>query len=205
MPHDQDPTQFENEIALYEKQDDRQPPPEHPILFFGSSSIRFWRLKKYFPAHHHQCLNRGFGGSGLLDALYYFDRLVLPYQPQALVLYTGENDLGHGAGAEDVIANSFRFVEKLQRELPRCQLLLLPIKPSPALWGKWPEMQGANTTLAQIATNDARVDCIDVATPMIGSDQLPRPELYMKDQLHMSSAGYELWSDLVTPWLERVV
>ena len=43
---------------------------------------------------------------------------------------------------------------------------------------------------------------IDVATPMLGSDGQPRPELFGPDRLHMNRAGYALWRDIVAPHLD---
>ena len=203
MPHDQDPAKWEHEILHYEKQDRKKSPPENPVLFLGSSSVRLWRLKKFFPDHHSCCLNRGFGGSGLPDVLHFFDRLVTPYQPKAMVFYAGENDIGHGSNADVVIENCHRFVERLHHEQPRCELLILPIKPSPTLWGKWLEIKVVNEAIAHLTEQDARVETVDTATPMLGRDGFPRPELYMRDHLHMSPVGYALWTDLTRPWLER--
>lgn len=203
MPHDQDPRQWEKDIETFEKADARTPPPARPILFVGSSSIRFWRLKKYFPDHYQQAVNRGFGGSGLPDLLYYFDRLVLAYRPRAVVLYSGENDLGHGANVEKV-SSDFRQVADLMRShLPHTQLLLLPIKPSPTLWGLWPEMVEANRTIEYLATESRRIDTIDTAIPLLGAKGQPDGRFYMPDQLHLSQEAYALWSDLIHPWISR--
>jgi lysophospholipase L1-like esterase len=43
---------------------------------------------------------------------------------------------------------------------------------------------------------------IDVFTPMLGPDGMPRPELLGLDGLHMTRAGYELWRDTVKPHLQ---
>jgi lysophospholipase L1-like esterase len=36
---------------------------------------------------------------------------------------------------------------------------------------------------------------------MIGDDGMPRAELFINDGLHLSDAGYKVWSDLVRPHL----
>src|SRR3954465_3242868 len=70
---------WEADIEAFEKQDQRNPPPAHPILFVGSSTIRFWKVSDAFPGL--PVLNRGFGGSETSDVLYYFDRVVARYHP----------------------------------------------------------------------------------------------------------------------------
>ena len=37
---------------------------------------------------------------------------------------------------------------------------------------------------------------------MLGPDGQPRPELYQQDGLHLTPAGYELWTRLVEPYLK---
>jgi lysophospholipase L1-like esterase len=36
---------------------------------------------------------------------------------------------------------------------------------------------------------------------MLGSDGLPRPEIFGPDKLHMNAEGYKLWTEIVTPYL----
>ena len=48
---------------------------------------------------------------------------------------------------------------------------------------------------------DERLAFIDIDTPMLGDDGKPRAELFIKDGLHLSDAGYKIWSDLVRPHL----
>src|SRR5438045_7699659 len=69
---------WESDIAAFENQDQRTPPPAHPIVFVGSSTIRFWKVNEAFPGL--PVLNRGFGGSETADAVFYFDRVVARYQ-----------------------------------------------------------------------------------------------------------------------------
>ena len=36
-----------------------------------------------------------------------------------------------------------------------------------------------------------------VFTPMMGADGKARPELFVKDNLHLNEAGYELWEKII--------
>ncbi len=113
------PDFFAGEIARFEANDSDHAPPEHPIVFVGSSSIRLWdSLQKDmapFPV-----LNRGFGGSQLSHVLYNIDRVVIRYRPRAVVLYAGDNDLDHRTGktADDVVRDFRIFVSRVQPPCP---------------------------------------------------------------------------------------
>ena len=55
---------YDNEVKAYDEEDRKDPPPTHPILFYGSSSIRMWTtLHRDFPGV--PIINRAFGGSML--------------------------------------------------------------------------------------------------------------------------------------------
>src|SRR5689334_5771873 len=56
---------WDSPMAEFDKQDQLHPPPPHPILFVGSSTIRFWKTSEAFPGL--PVINRGFGGSQIDD------------------------------------------------------------------------------------------------------------------------------------------
>ena len=51
-----------------------------------------WKdVQDYFPGY--TIINRGFGGSTLLDQIRYANDIIFPYEPKQIVIYCGENDL----------------------------------------------------------------------------------------------------------------
>src|SRR5689334_10304026 len=68
---------WEKEIAAYEQMDRTNPPPSGALLFIGSSTIRLWKtLAQDFPTH--RVVNRGFGGSEIVDSTHFAERIILP-------------------------------------------------------------------------------------------------------------------------------
>lgn len=173
---------------------------EGTILFIGSSSIRGWRtLQTDFPGL--PVLNAGFGGSQIIDAVYFFDRLVLPVAPHTIVMYSGSNDISVGKSPEQVFADFVAFVDAVHAVFPETRILYISIAPSPARWGQRFNVQRANRLIELYTQTDDRLEYIDVYTHHLGEDGLPRPELYISDQLHMTPVGYALWTELVRPYL----
>ena len=197
------PKDWEPSIKAFEEKDKASAPPKDPILFLGSSSIRGWNLKKSFP----DCLtmNRGFGGSELSDSLMYFDRIVLPYRPRAILLYAGDNDINNGESAEQVIADYRAFAARVRAELPKAHFAFVPIKPSLKRWDKWPEMKKANDAIRKLTRADAHLHYLDTATPMLGQDGKPMPPLFKDDGLHLNEAGYQLWNEVVAAWFKEIL
>ena len=58
------------DIRKFQVSDSINPPPQHAILFAGSSSFTMWTdVQDYFPGY--TIINRGFGGSTLQDWIRY--------------------------------------------------------------------------------------------------------------------------------------
>lgn len=196
------PQLWERQIRAYEAEDRRAPVSAGAVLFVGSSSIRYWRSLAEDMAPL-RVLNRGFGGAHADHVLHYADRIVFPYQPRAVVFYAGDNDLARGTGKTpaSVVADVRRFVDALFARQPATRLYLLSVKPSRLRRERWPVMREANERLEELAAGDERVRFLDVATGMLGPDGVARRELFRWDRLHMSGAGYRIWTDVVRPAL----
>ena len=136
------PSRWEKEVAAFEKQDAAKPPPKGGVVFVGSSSIRMWKLEKSFPGS--DVLNRGFGGSQIIDSVELAPRLVLKYQPRLVVFYAGDNDIGGGKSPEKVLADFTAFVEVVHKELPKTRIAFIAIKPSVARWKLVEKVKQAN-------------------------------------------------------------
>ena len=198
----QDPAFFEDEIAAFEAADRERPPPERPIVFVGSSSIRLWDTlaEDFAPL---PVLNRGFGGSQIAHAVHFAERAVTRYRPRAVVLYAGGNDLDERTGkTAAVVAADFRtFVATVHAAVPDSRIYYISMKPSRFRWGRWPEMARANAEIAAFCARDPRLAFLDVATAMLATGEPPARSLFMFDGLHPSAEGYALMTRVVKPRL----
>ncbi len=193
------PERWQQAMDAFATADREHPTAGESVVFVGSSSIRMWKLDKWFPGL--PALNRGFGGSHIADATHYLDLLVLRHKPQVVVFYAGDNDMARGLLPADVVSDYRAFVEKLQAALPETRLVYVAIKPSIARWKLYPQMREANRQIAEIAAADPQQTFVDIATPMLGDDGTPRAELFLDDGLHLNDEGYQLWTSLVQPQL----
>lgn len=200
---DPDPARFAEEIAAFEAWDRRNTPPEQPVLFVGSSSIRMWPTAERFP--HLAVVNRGFGGSHLSDVLHYLPETVLRYEPRAIVLYEGDNDVASGKSPEQVLEDYRTFVRAVHEAQPGTPIVFVAIKPSLSRWALWPEMQRANTLVRRFSEAHPALYYADLAAPMLGREGKPDPALFVEDGLHLSEAGYDLWDRALQPVLDQAL
>lgn len=200
---DPDPNRFAKEIEAFRDLDSKNSVPTDPVLFLGSSSIRIWRTHDSFPAL--SVINRGFGGSHISDVIYFADRVLLPYKPRAIVFYAGDNDIAAGKSAGRVLDDYRRFVEIVHRRLPATKIIFLAIKPSTQRWSSWTETKRANELIRAFSQEDKRRFFDDVATPLLRPDGTPDDSLFLDDKLHLNSKGYEVWTRVLSPLLQKVL
>jgi lysophospholipase L1-like esterase len=190
---------WEKDIAAFEAVDKMSPPQKGGIVFVGSSTIRRWDTASSFP--DLKILNRGFGGSELADAVRYVDRIVTPYEPRLVVVYSGDNDIAAGQTSEDIAVQFERFTRAVHAKLPQTRILLIAVKPSLLRWPQIDRMRMANTIMRAYCERDDRLAFVDFDSLMLGWDEKPRRELFVEDGLHLSPQGYQLWSTVLRPWL----
>jgi len=190
---------FEDEILAFERQDRECPAPRGAIVFAGSSSIRGWDLPKHFPGL--DVVNRGFGGSQIAESTHYADRILLPLEPRLVVFYAGDNDIACGKTPAEVFGDFVAFVDKIRAALAETRIVFLSIKPSLSRWEMVERMRDANRRIEAFCRSSTGLSYVDTDAPMLGADGRPRPELFVEDGLHLSEAGYALWTSLVLPHL----
>ena len=196
-----DPTRFEAAIRGFEAADSLAPPPAGAVVCVGSSSMRGWHHRIAADLAPLTVIKRGFGGSTVFDVLHYADRVVLAYAPRAVLLYEGDNDVAAGIPVAQIEATYAALVARLRGAQPDLRIYLMSAKPSPSRWHLWPQMADLNRRLAALSAADPKLIYVDVATPMLGADGEPRPEIFKEDRLHMTDAGYDLWAAAVAPVL----
>ncbi len=188
---------WEKTISKFEAEDQVSPQKPGQIVFVGSSSIVRWNLPESFPGL--DAINRGFGGSLLADTVHFFDRVVVPYQPRTIVVYAGDNDLARGFDADFVVDQFRQLLAKRAKALPKSKLIFIGIKPSISRWKLIEQVRKANADIKDICEKTPNTVYLDVDTPMIGEDGTLSPKWFVKDGLHLSPEGYQLWNDLLRP------
>jgi len=186
---------FEPEIAAFESADRIAAPKRCATLFVGSSSIRFWSsLSEDFP--NRSVINRGFGGSTIAEVADYFDRIVAPYTPSAIVFYAGENDIAAGRSPEDAFADFERFMKRKDERLGTTPVWFISAKPSKLRLSQIGRQSALNQRVEALARVREDLAYIDVASAMLRADGTPM-DLFVADDLHMTPAGYAIWTPIV--------
>lgn len=196
-----DPERFRPAIDAFLAADTESAPPHGAVVATGSSSMRGWHGRIAEDLAPLTIIPRGFGGSNMKDVRHFLDELVLRHRPRAVLLYEGDNDVAAGATPDEILEHFDAIQAGIHDVLPDTRIYILAVKPSIRRWNLWGTMSATNTMLAARAGADPRLTFIDIATPMLSVKGKPRAEIFVRDNLHMNSAGYDIWRDAVRPVL----
>ena len=192
-----------NILAKYEKvlaAARKNPPAPGDIICLGSSHMELWKTAAadLAPLTIH---NYGIGGSRMDQAADLFiDNLAIAFQPRAVILYEGSNDIAGGGQPADVLANFQKLHRKLHAALPETRLYVLGLVPSPGK--RFEKIDAVRTTdelLRKECETQAWMKFIDTTTPLIGPDGQPTAACFIPGNIHMRPAGYAVWKSVIAP------
>ena len=194
---------FIDDIRAFKKEDSIHFPAKQSILFVGSSSFTKWKdVADYFPGY--TIINRGFGGSALVDVIRYADDVIFPYHAKQIVIYCGENDLASSdtVTAQMVFTRFKKLYGMIRAKMPNVPVDFISLKPSPSRAKLRPKMEAANSMIKKYIAKQKNISFIDVFHPMLNEDGKPKPEIYIEDSLHMNAKGYAIWQKVIQPYLK---
>ncbi len=206
------PVAINNDVDRWTYQDSVDPVAPGGVLFVGSSSIRRWEtLAKDFADYN--IVQRGFGGSQFSDLNPIVHRIVTPYQPSAIVVFEGTNDIrAGGKTGEQVFADFQTFVNLVRAHQPTVPICYIGITPVPSFFNNPdhdPRRRTANTLIKDYCESD----------PNLNLHFLPTNELldtlhdtdpvewntYFVDDTHINRKGYAHFTAVIRPALEAVL
>lgn len=198
---------WEEDIAKLEALD--QESADHPgaVLLIGSSSIRKWTTAAE-DLTPHAVIRRGYGGAKYSDVAYYAKRLITPHRFKAVVVFVGNDIRGLDDDKQPAeVGELFAYVaDVIHAHQPQAQIVCVDVRPCPSRFKAWDQIKAANA--AQRAACDERpfAHYLDTSPAYLTTDgTAAREDLYGKDRLHLSPAGYRLWSSQIKAKLDEVL
>lgn len=213
---------YEGYIEKYEQ----QPIEKGKILFVGSSGFTRWererwghrpleediRMKDGSPA----AINHGFGGSTAEEVLYYYDRLIRPWEPRALVLRVFPNDRMYGYSPLEIMYLIARICAWAREDFPGIKLYLCDANPTlqhknnetwkshakqfNQLLKDYCESHEDCTYLCHIQHPGFFTDPADV-----GDYGKIREDIFVEDKVHFNQEGYNIYRDFFLKALDDIL
>lgn len=176
---------------------------QNEILLAGSSYMEYWKTSEADLGPLHS-INVGVAGTKVHHWMENIDTLITPFQPKALVLYVGSNDIDGSEKSKsgaDVAKELIDLLNAVHRKLPETQIFFIAITPAPVRASVWNEIEECNRQMQVFAEEKEYISFIDAADVALNADGSSRSELFRSDDLHFNADGYALWSAVIRPVL----
>ncbi len=200
---------YQAPVNRWKAQDALDAPPSGAILFLGSSSIRRWEdLCRDFA--DYKVIQRGIGGAVMADMIYHANEIVLPYNPRAIVMWAGTNDINAGATGQSVLNGFQTFVNTVHTAQPTVDIFFIGITKNPANSGNAPQTiqrLAANSLISShiASSGNPRLHYIDLPASFENLDSTQMSAFYV-DSLHMNRHGYStIWSPVIRSALSAII
>ena len=204
---------WEKDIKKLEAKDSNERNAEGSVLFCGSSSIRLWKTIHEDMAPW-KCIQRGYGGAKLTDLNHYAPRLIGPWigkenanRCRAVVVFVANDISGKKDKADptpDTVIKRFKrlhtWVRARDADIP---FFWIEVTPTERRWHVWRPIEQATKGIRKVIDTDENSFLISTAGAYLGVDGKPRPELFVKDKLHLNANGYTRWASLIKTALHR--
>ena len=141
--------QFESKIVKYEA---LPMPPPNGVVVTGNSNIVGWNSTISKDLAPLPIIARGFGGSTSEELRYYLNRIVLNYDPRAVVICEGENDYARKYTPQQIADIQADIIKKIRAKRPDTAVALIALKPSPSRMHKWTVFKETNALLESVCT-----------------------------------------------------
>lgn len=217
--------QYEKKVLEYES----QPIEKGKILFYGSSGFTRWSHSQ-IPVRDHRPLeedirmkdgssaavNHGFGGGTIEEGLYYYDRLVKPWEPRAIVLRFFPNDHRFGYTPLEIVYLLARLCAWARADFPGIKLYLCDAMPGVKYMNNdsWQIRAKQYNQLLRDYCNQHE-DCTYIsqldwpgfyADPADAGDyDKIRTDLFVEDGIHFNQNGYDIYRDLFLNALDEIL
>ena len=174
------------------------------VILAGSSSIEFWKNASS-ALSPYKVMNMGVAGTTVSDWEKLYSSLIVRYNPKAIVLYVGSNDIGNGcdglSGYQTAKATQ-KLIRKLQKKLPDTQIYYVSICPTLRRCNAWDDIKSCNRRMEAYCAGKKNLHFIDLETYYWQGDRL-KPSLYADDKLHPSAKAYQIWGKVIKSALRK--
>ena len=219
---------LEKEIVKYEQ----EPIEKGKILFYGHSVFTRWgspnwgyrRLDEEIRMKDGSlaCVNHGFGTSTAEELLYYYHRMVRPWEPRALVIATYANDGMYGYDVEDIVRNIAKLCSWARTDFPGIKIFLMEDHPRPSgkgytgrdIWNSGKQRRDRyHQLLRAYAACNEDTQVIELwnrpeffETPEdVGDYKKVREDIFVEDKVHPNQAGYDILKDILLEVLDDLL
>lgn len=176
------------------------------IVFIGDSITDLYHLNDYYNDLPLATYNRGIGGDTTQGVINRLKVSLYDIAPSEIVLMIGINDLNGGVPSETIVNNYRTIIDGIKTNLPEAKLFTMGIAPL-AISFNYGDILAKNNQIIAInseikALSEAKgYTHVNLYDALKRDDENALKEEYTIDGIHLSDAGFAVWTSQVKPLL----
>lgn len=174
---------------------------KNKIIFLGDSIIEFGDWAKLL--NDSTVINRGIVGDNTFGVLARLND-VINRQPSKLFIHIGINDISQNTPDKKIVENILEIVKKVKKESPATLIYVSSILPTnDSVKTEYPDAYNKNERVVKINRQLKRngktigFEYVDLYKKFHDADGKLVAKYADSDGLHLNSAGYQIWIDIL--------
>lgn len=179
------------------------------IVFIGDSITDFYPLDDFYADLPLATYNRGIGGDTTEGVLNRLKVSLYDLQPSKIVLMIGTNDVNGRKSHESTVTNYRRILQNIRENLPSVELYCMSLIPLNDVLETYANIDTEESTRRILALNteiptlaeEFNATYLNIF-PLLADENNRLIETYSDDGLHLNTAGFQVWTALIKPYLQ---
>ena len=188
---------YDAKLVTYENENKRYDDYEVDVAFLGDSLTDGYDLAKYYP--QYLTLNRGIGGETTFGLEKRLKISVYDLKPKVTVMLIGANNF------DTMFDNYENILKGFNENIPDTKVVLLSLTSMGGEWGKNNQKAAYNNVKIKLLAEKYGYEFVDLYSPLLNLDTGEIYAEYTTDGGHLTSAGYEVLTNAITPTLQRLL
>lgn len=176
------------------------------IVFIGDSITDLYHLNDYYNDLPLATYNRGIGGDTTQGVINRLKVSLYDIAPSEIVLMIGINDLNGGISSQTIINNYQTIINGIKTNLPDAKLFTMGIAPLAISFNYGDILAKNNQIIAinseiKVLSEAKGYTHVNLYDSLKRDDENALKEEYTIDGIHLSEAGFAVWTNLLKPLL----
>ena len=188
---------YENKLVTYAEENALYGEYEVDVAFLGDSLTDGYDLNTYYP--QSTTANRGIGGDTTHGLESRLEVSLYDLKPKIAVILIGGNNL------DTMFENYERMICSIREKLPETKIILCSLTAMGRNFAQKNEIACYNNVIIKKLADKYECEFVDLYTPLFDISIQEIYADYTSDGVHFTNEGYRVFTDTLTPVIEKLM
>lgn len=164
-------------------------------LFMGDSYMSLYRWNSFFDEIGGT--NVSVDGAKVQYWIDNFNKIVMPYNPEKIVINVGMYDIHSGTKATELYNQYLKLFELIESKLPNSEIIFVSVNPTVAYSDLFDEVKQINQMISDYCEQNDSMTFVDFAETLFNADKSYVNSQLYADRVLLNSQGYNLWNQMI--------